>query len=101
MGTVGRFPGAKSRLRLDADNSPLLVPKSRMSRSYISSPPKRLRDVLWDRFNFSFSFSLVEVDRLFGGAYCLHHGDDLTDVSKVLTASIIRVMTDDGGNKHF
>jgi hypothetical protein len=99
MGTGGRFPGAKSRLRLDADYSPLLVPRSRMSRSYISSPPKRLRDVLWDRF--SFSFSLVEVDQLFEGAYCLHHGDDLADVSKVFTAFIIRVMTDDGGNKHF
>jgi hypothetical protein len=43
MGTGGPFPGAEARPRRDADHSPHLVPRSRMSRSYISSPPKRLR----------------------------------------------------------
>jgi hypothetical protein len=42
MGTGGPFPGAKARPGRDADHSPHLVPRSRMSRSYISSPPKRL-----------------------------------------------------------
>jgi hypothetical protein len=32
-------PGGKSRLGRDADHSPHLVPRSRMSRSYTSSPP--------------------------------------------------------------
>jgi hypothetical protein len=39
VGTEGPFPGAKSRLVRDADHSPHPVPKSRMSRIYISSPP--------------------------------------------------------------
>jgi hypothetical protein len=42
MGTGGPFPGGKARRGRDADYSPHLVPKSRMSRSYTSSPPKRL-----------------------------------------------------------
>jgi hypothetical protein len=45
MGTGDPFPGAKERPGRDADHSPHLVPRSRMSRSYISSPPKRLRYV--------------------------------------------------------
>jgi hypothetical protein len=43
MGTWGPFPGAK-RGR-GADHSPRLVPRSRMSRSYTFTPPKRLRGV--------------------------------------------------------
>jgi hypothetical protein len=39
MGTGGPFPGAKSQPGLDADHSPHLFPRSRMSRSYSSSPP--------------------------------------------------------------
>jgi hypothetical protein len=39
MGTGGPFPGAKTRSGRDADHSPHLVPRLRMSRSYISSPP--------------------------------------------------------------
>jgi hypothetical protein len=42
MGTDGPFPGCKARPRRDADHSPHLVPRSRMSRSYTSSPPLRL-----------------------------------------------------------
>jgi hypothetical protein len=39
MRTGGQFPGAKTRPGRDADHSPQLVPRSRMSRSYTSSPP--------------------------------------------------------------
>jgi hypothetical protein len=39
MGTGGPFPGGKARPGRDADHSPHLVPRSRMSRSYNSSPP--------------------------------------------------------------
>jgi hypothetical protein len=39
MGTGGPFPGTKARPGRDADHSPHLVPRSRMSRSYTSSPP--------------------------------------------------------------
>jgi hypothetical protein len=53
----GPFPRAKARSGHDADYSPPhLVPRSRMSRLYTSSPPKRLRGVLWDCFSF---FSLL------------------------------------------
>jgi hypothetical protein len=40
MGTGGPFPGGKS-----VTTHPHLVPRSRMSRSYTSSPPKRLHGV--------------------------------------------------------
>jgi hypothetical protein len=53
VGTGGPFPGVKARQGRDADHSPHLVPRSRMSRSYISSPPKRLRGVLWDSFSYT------------------------------------------------
>jgi hypothetical protein len=39
MGTGDPFPVAKRRPGRDADHSPHLMPRSRMSRSYISSPP--------------------------------------------------------------
>jgi hypothetical protein len=42
-GTGSPFPGAKARPEREADHSPHLVPRSRMSRSYTSSPPTRLR----------------------------------------------------------
>jgi hypothetical protein len=38
-------PGVKARPGRDADHSPHLGPRLRMSRSYISSPPKRLHGV--------------------------------------------------------
>jgi hypothetical protein len=44
-GTWGPFPEGKARPRRDADHSPHLLPRLRMSRSYISSRPKRLRGV--------------------------------------------------------
>jgi hypothetical protein len=45
MGTGGPFPGAKVRPRRDADHSRPSGAEMRMSRSYTSSPPKRLRGV--------------------------------------------------------
>jgi hypothetical protein len=45
MGTGGPFPRGKARPGRDADHSPPLVPRSWMSRSYTSSPPKRLHGV--------------------------------------------------------
>jgi hypothetical protein len=45
MGTRVLSPGVKARPGRDADHSPLLVPRSRMSRTYTSSPPKRLHGV--------------------------------------------------------
>jgi hypothetical protein len=45
MGTGGPYPGGKARPGRDADHSPNLVPRLRMSRSYISSPPKHLDGV--------------------------------------------------------
>jgi hypothetical protein len=39
MDTGGPFSGAKARPGRDADHSPHLVPRSSVSRSYISSPP--------------------------------------------------------------
>jgi hypothetical protein len=56
MGIGGPFPGAKARPGRDPDHSPHLVPRSRMSRSYTLSPPKRLRGVYWDSFSFSVNY---------------------------------------------
>jgi hypothetical protein len=39
MGTEGSFPGGKERQGRDADHSPHLVPRSRMSRSYTPLHP--------------------------------------------------------------
>jgi hypothetical protein len=44
-GYRGSFPRGKSRPGCDADHSPHLVPRSWMSRSYTSSPPKRHHSV--------------------------------------------------------
>jgi hypothetical protein len=45
MGTEGPFPGVKRGLGVMLTTHPNLVPKSWMSRSYTSSPPKRLHGV--------------------------------------------------------
>jgi hypothetical protein len=44
MATEGPFPGGKPRPERDTDHSPLIVPRSRMSRSCISCPPLRLHE---------------------------------------------------------
>jgi len=41
MGTGGTFPGAKRGRGVKLTTHPHLVPRSRMSRSYTSSPSKR------------------------------------------------------------
>jgi hypothetical protein len=51
-GYRGPFPGGKTRPGRDDDHSPHLVPMLWMSRSYTSSPPKRLHGVYWDCFTF-------------------------------------------------
>jgi hypothetical protein len=61
MGIEGSFSGCKARPGRDADHSLHLVPRSRMSRSYNSSPPKRLRCVYWNSFSFRFYIIVVEV----------------------------------------
>jgi hypothetical protein len=55
MGTGSPFPGGKTRPGRDADHLLHLMPRSRMSRSYPSSPTKRLRGVYWNNFSCSFN----------------------------------------------
>jgi hypothetical protein len=54
MGTGGPSPGAKRGRGVTLTTHPDLVPRSRMSRSYNSSPPKRLYGV------YCFAFFLLE-----------------------------------------
>jgi hypothetical protein len=61
MGTGGPFPGAKRGRGVTLTTHPHLVPRSGMSRSYTSSPPKRLRGVLRDCFAFFFFFALLYI----------------------------------------
>jgi hypothetical protein len=56
MGTGGPFPGAKRGRGVTLTTHPRLVPKSRMSRSYTSSPPKRHHGVQRDCFAFFLVF---------------------------------------------
>jgi hypothetical protein len=62
MGTGGPFPGGKVPTGCNADHSPNLVPRSRISRSYTSSPPppKRRHGMFWDN-----SFFTNSLDNLF------------------------------------
>jgi hypothetical protein len=53
MGTVGPFPGGKVRPGRDADNSPHLVPRSTMYRSYTSSSSWRLHGMQRNTFTSS------------------------------------------------
>jgi hypothetical protein len=60
MGTRAPFPGCKARPVRDADHSPHLVPRSRMSRSYISPPQAPLWRVVGQLyFAFKLIFSLT------------------------------------------
>jgi hypothetical protein len=45
MGNEGPFPRSKEWTGRDADHSPLLLPRSRINRSYTSSPTWRLQGV--------------------------------------------------------
>jgi hypothetical protein len=53
MGTGGPFPEVKARPGRDEDHSPHLVPRSRMSTSYTSSPPCASTGVMWDGFTIT------------------------------------------------
>jgi hypothetical protein len=52
MCTGGPFPGGKCGRGVKLTTHPHLVPRLRMSRSYTSSPPRRLHGVLPDTFTF-------------------------------------------------
>jgi hypothetical protein len=52
MGTEGPFPELKRGQGVKLTAHPHLVPRSRMSRSYTSCPPKRLRGLQWSSFSF-------------------------------------------------
>jgi hypothetical protein len=45
-------PGLKHGRGMTLTTHPHLVPRSRMGRSYTSSPPKHLHGVCWDSFSF-------------------------------------------------
>jgi hypothetical protein len=51
-------PGLKRGRGVTLTTHPHLVPRSSMSRSYTSSPPKRLHGVWWDSFSFRVSTRL-------------------------------------------
>jgi hypothetical protein len=53
-------PGLKRGRYVTLTTHAHLVPRSRMSRSYISSPPKRLHGVWWDSFSFYFKVDLIK-----------------------------------------
>jgi hypothetical protein len=58
VGTAGPFSGSKARPGHDADNSPHLVPRSWMSRSYTSSHPCVFLGVKWDSVTFALQRSV-------------------------------------------
>jgi hypothetical protein len=66
MGTRGPLPEAKAWPGRGADQLSQLVPRSRMSRRYTSSPPKRLHGVLWYRFCF---FLITQMTIVFEAGY--------------------------------
>jgi hypothetical protein len=58
-GYRGSFPGGKARLGNDADHSPHLVPRSRMSRCYSPSYPWHLHGVAGQLYLLCFISSLL------------------------------------------
>jgi hypothetical protein len=55
-------PGLKRGRGVTLTTHPYLVPRSRMSRSYTSCPPKRLHGVWWDSFSFYISALYLHVE---------------------------------------
>jgi hypothetical protein len=51
--TRGPFTGIKRGRGVTLTTNPHLVPRSRMSKSYTSSTPRRQHGVWWDSFNFA------------------------------------------------
>jgi hypothetical protein len=68
-------PGLKRGRGVTLTTHPHIMPRSRMSRSYTSSPPKRLHGMLWDSFIFSnkerFKWNLYVCPRSFNAPNCL------------------------------
>jgi hypothetical protein len=61
-GYRGSFPqGVKRGWGMTVTTHPHLLPRSRMSRSYASSSPKRLRRVYWDSFTLLYVFRYVSL----------------------------------------
>jgi hypothetical protein len=87
--------GVKSGLGVTPTTHPHVQPRSRMSRSYTSSPAWRQQDsftllcIFYEvrteflkkikAFLEIVPYSLVEADRRFRGSYCLDQGDDRSD----------------------
>jgi hypothetical protein len=109
METGGPFPGAKARPGRDADHSPHLVPRLRMSRSCTSTPSSAFvacsgtafkpeiynseylgRDgmIILKLINMTVFWVVVSCNLV-----------EIYQLLEVLIASIIRT-PDDGGNKH-
>jgi hypothetical protein len=61
MGTGAPFPGEKRGRGVMLTTHPHLVPRLRMSRSYTSSPPRRLHGVERDSFTLLYLASRVEI----------------------------------------
>jgi hypothetical protein len=61
MGTGVLSQGVKRGRGVTLTTHPYLVPRSIMGRSYTSSPPKRLRGVLWDSFIVYWFYFLGEL----------------------------------------
>jgi hypothetical protein len=55
-------PGLKRYRVVTLTTHPHVVPRLRMSRGYVSSPPKRLHGVLWDCFSFFILICLRSID---------------------------------------
>jgi hypothetical protein len=58
-------PGVKRGRGVTLTTHTHLVPRSRMSGSYTSSPPKRLHGVWWNRFSFNLHVKYVEENMKF------------------------------------
>jgi hypothetical protein len=112
MGTGSPFPGVKRGRGVTLTTYHYIVPRSKMSRSYISCPPWHMHGVAgqlyfkdWDIAPCSFVWG----DRRFRGAYCLHHqGDELfltlmeavrTSETSVYSESTLRYIPE-GSNLH-
>jgi hypothetical protein len=83
MGTGGPFPGGKARPGHDADHSPHLVPRSRISRSYNSSPSCHLHGGSGQLyFCYYYSYKLVK-------KWCKNH--ILVQASYIWKCIVVRI----------
>jgi hypothetical protein len=82
MGTGVHFLGGKARQGRNADHSPHLVPRPRMSRSYTSSPLKRPHGVYWDCFSLLLKYFILLLTSTFY-SYEIMPGPRHSKVSRV------------------